>query len=345
MTGPMTDTPPLELFSLKNASGAEVKIINRGGIIVSLTVPDRDGRLADVVLGLDDIDDYPRVGRYLGALVGRYANRIAKARFTLAGREVSLAANNGTNALHGGKIGFDKALWKAAPSLASSPPSLTLTHTSPDGDEGYPGTLRVQAVYTWSDDNTLTLSMTATTDQTTIVNLTNHSYFNLAGAGAGDVLNHEVTINATRFTPIDATMIPTGELRSVHGSPLDFTSPAPIGARIDADDEQLRLAHGYDQNYVIDKPQGELGLMARVRDPASGRVLELLSDAPGMQFYTGNFLPDIVGKRGALYQRRHAFCLEPQLYPDSPNKPGFPTAVLEPGQLYRHTLVYRFSCS
>lgn len=341
----MTDTPPLELFTLTNASGASVRIINRGGIIVSLTVPDRHGRLADVVLGLDNIEDYPKVGRYLGAIVGRYANRIAGARFTLNGRDYPLAANNGTNALHGGRVGFDKALWSAAPSLASSPPSLTLTHTSPDGDEGYPGTLRVQAVYTWSDDNTLTLAMTATTDKTTVVNLTNHSYFNLAGAGSGNILAHEATINATRFTPIDATMIPTGELRSVAGTPLDFTKPTSIGARIEADDEQLHLAKGYDQNYVIDKPLGELGLMARVADPASGRVIELLSDAPGMQFYTGNFLPDIVGKGGALYQRRHAFCLEPQLFPDTPNKPGFPTAVLEPGQVYSHTIVYRFSCA
>lgn len=333
----------MELFTLKNASGAEVKITNLGGIIVSLTVPDRDGKMADVVLGLDRVEDYPSVGRYLGAIVGRYANRIAGGRFTLGGKEYTLALNNGANALHGGRVGFDKVVWDAAPNLSADPPSLKLEYLSRDGEEGYPGNLRVEAVYSWSNDNALTLRMTATTDKPTIVNLTNHSYFNLAGAGSGDVLAHEVMINAKSFTPVSEALIPTGEIRPVEGTPLDFTRPVAIGARIEADDEQLRRGNGYDHNYVIDKPQGELGLMARVHDPASGRTLEMLSDAPGMQFYTGNFLSGISGRGGAIYDRRHAFCLEPQLYPDSPNKPGFPSAVLEPGQVYRHTIVYRFS--
>lgn len=333
----------MELYSLKNASGAEVKITNLGGIIVSLTVPDRDGKMDDVVLGLDHVEDYPKVGRYLGALVGRYANRIAGGKFTLGGKEYTLALNNGANALHGGLIGFDKAVWDATPQLTAENPSLKLAYLSRDGEEGYPGNLRVEAIYSWSNDNVLTLQMSATTDKPTIVNLTNHSYFNLAGAGKGDVLDHEVMINARHFTPVNDALIPTGELRAVEGTPLDFTRPMAIGARIEADDEQLRRGNGYDHNYVIDKPLGELGLMARVREPASGRVLEVLSSAPGVQFYTGNFLSGIPGRGGAVYNKRHAFCLEPQHYPDSPNKPEFPSTVLEPGQVYRHTIVYRFS--
>jgi aldose 1-epimerase len=275
-------------------------------------------------------------------MVGRYGNRIAGAKFTLNGKEYKLAANNGPNSLHGGLKGFDKVVWQGKSLATPEGPALELTYLSKDGEEGFPGNLSVTAVYTLTDDNGLKLQYTATTDKETIVNLTQHSYFNLAGKG--DVLNHEVMINADKLTPTDKNLIPTGELRPVKGTPFDFRKPTAIGARIGQDDEQLKFGGGYDQNFVIDKSPRKLGLMARVHEPTTGRVLEVLSTEPGLQFYTGNHLSGkIAGKGGWAYKARNAFCMEPQHFPDSPNHPEFPSVVLRPGQEYHNTIIYRFS--
>jgi aldose 1-epimerase len=336
----------VDLYTLRNAKGLEAKITNYGGIVVSLRVPDRNGQLGDVVLGFDTLagylsNEYLKGNPYFGALIGRYGNRIGKARFKIADREYTLAANNGPNHLHGGIKGFDKVMWEAK-SLPGEEPALELRYTSKDGEEGYPGNLTVTAVYTLTNDNALKLELTATTDKETVVNLTHHSYFNLAGKG--DILGHEVMINADTFTPVDSTLIPTGELRPVQGTPFDFRTPTAIGARINQDDEQLKFGKGYDHNWVINKPMGQLGLMARVYEPATGRVLEVLSTEPGLQFYTGNFLDGTLkGKGGWVYQFRNGFCMEPQHYPDSPNKPNFPSVELKPGQVYKNTIIYRFS--
>jgi aldose 1-epimerase len=330
------------LYTLKNAKGAEAKISNYGGIVVSLKMPDRQGQLGDVVLGYDTLAGYLKETPYFGCLVGRYGNRIAKGRFTLNGQTYTLATNNGPNALHGGLKGFDKAVWKARAIQSSSGPALELRHLSKDGEEGYPGNLDVTATYTLTGDNALRLDYVATTDKPTVVNLTQHSYFNLAGQG--DVLRHVVYLNADRFTPVDSTLIPTGELKPVDGTPFDFRKPTAIGARINQDDPQLKFGGGYDHNWVINQKQpGELTLQARVTEPTTGRVLEVLSTEPGLQFYTGNFLDGtITGKGGRVYQFRNGFCMEPQHYPDSPNQPNFPSVVLRPGQTYRNTIVYRF---
>ncbi len=304
-------------------------------------MPDRAGKMGDVVLGYDTLDGYLKSNPYFGCLIGRYGNRIAKGRFVLDDRKYALATNNGPNHLHGGLKGFDKVVWQARATPSRLGPALELRYVSPDGEEGYPGTLRVKAVYTLTHRNELRVDFTATTDKPTICNLTHHSYFNLAGAG--DVLGHEVMIPARRFTPVDATLIPTGELRSVAGTPLDFRTPTTIGARINDDDEQLKLGKGYDHNWVFDKPAGRLTLLARVTEPTSGRVMEVWSTEPGMQFYTGNFLDGtITGKGGWVYQFRHGFCLEPEHYPDSPNQPPFPAVALRPGDEYRTTIIYRF---
>lgn len=340
--GTLPDGRPVELHTLRNVHGVEARISNYGGIVTSLKVPDREGRLGDVVLGYDTLEGYLQASPYFGCLVGRYGNRIAKGRFTLDGAIYTLATNNYPNALHGGLQGFDKRLWKANPYLTADGPALELSYVSADGEEGYPGTLTVKAVYTLTRDNALRLDYTATTDKATVVNLTQHSYFNLAGKG--DILGHEVYLHADRFTPVDSTLIPTGELRPVEGTPFDFRRPTTIGARVNGDDEQLKFGGGYDHNWVISKPFGELGLQASVYEPTTGRVLEVLSDQPGLQFYCGNFLDGtITGKGGWVYQHRHGFCMEPQHYPDSPNQPTFPTTVLRPGQTYRNTILYRFS--
>jgi len=333
---------PVDLYTLRNAKGMEARICNYGGIVVSLKTPDRDGNLGDVVLGYDKLDDYLKASPYFGCLVGRYGNRIAKGKFTLDGKEYSLATNNYPNALHGGLKGFDKVVWEAKPGQSDLGPTLELRYLSKDGEEGYPGNLSVTAVYTLTEDNALRLDYTATTDKDTVVNLTQHSYFNLAGKG--DILGHQVQLYADKFTPVDATLIPTGELRPVDATPFDFRAPAAIGARVNQEDEQLKFGKGYDHNWVINKPMGELGLMARVYDPATGRVLDVLSTEPGLQFYCGNFLDGSnAGKGGWVYQFRNGFCMEPQHYPDSPNKPNFPSVVLKPGQEYRNTIIYRFS--
>ena len=336
----------VDLYTLRNAKGLEARIINYGGIVVSLKVADRNGQFGDVVLGFDNLDgylspDFIKSNPYFGALIGRYGNRIGKSKFTLDGKVYTLAANNGPNHLHGGIKGFDKVVWEARP-LQGEEPSLELHYLSKDGEEGYPGNLTVTAVYTLTNDNELKIEFTAVTDKDTVVNLTHHSYFNLAGKG--DILGHEVMINANKFTPVDSTLIPTGELRAVAATPFDFTSPTAIGARINQDNEQLKFGKGYDHNWVINKPAGELGVMARVYEPTSGRVLEVLSAEPGLQFYSGNFLDGTrKGEGGWVYQFRNGFCMEPQHYPDSPNKPDFPSVVLKPGETYKNTIIYRFS--
>jgi aldose 1-epimerase len=342
--GKMPDGRDVDLFSLRNSKGAEALISNYGGIVTALKMPDRNGNYGDVVLGYDNLADYLKESPFFGALIGRYGNRIARGKFTLDGQQYTLATNNYPNALHGGNKGFDKVLWE--PAILTSPEgaSLKLTYLSKDGEEGYPGNLSVTVVYTLTEDNALKIEYTATTDKDTVVNLTQHSYFNLAGQDS--ILNHVVMIPADKFTPVDSTLIPTGELRPVDGTPFDFRTPTAIGARINQDDEQLKFGKGYDHNWVINKPMGQFGLMASVTEPTTGRVLEVMSDQPGLQFYSGNFLDGTLkGKGGWVYQFRAAFCMEPQHYPDSPNQLQFPSVVLKPGQVYRNTIVYKFSTS
>ncbi|HME00063.1 MAG TPA: aldose epimerase family protein [Terriglobia bacterium] len=339
----MSDGQTIDLYTLTNKNGVQVGIINYGGRVVSIRVPDRQGQMADVVLGFDNGDGYLGANPYFGAIVGRYANRIAKGRFTLDGVDYKLAQNDGPNSLHGGVKGFDKVLWKTA-ELAKQNSALELTYLSKDGEEGYPGNLSVKVTYTLSDDNELWIDYRATTDKDTVLNLSNHSYFNLAGEGNGEILQHQMMIAASRFTPVDATLIPTGELRNVEGTPFDFRQPTAVGARIDNDDEQLKLGRGYDHNFVLDRKGSGLTLAARVVEPKSGRVLEVKTNQPGIQFYTGNFLDGTIhGKGGKVYGHRFAFCLETQHFPDSPNHSGFPSTELKPGETYHQITVFQFS--
>jgi aldose 1-epimerase len=340
--GKTKEGTPVDLFTLKNKHGVEVKISNYGGTVISWLVPDRNGRMADVVLGYDHLEGYLTNSPFFGCLVGRFANRIARGKFTLNGQEYSLPINNGLNSLHGGLRGFDKRVWDAKIIASGDEPSLELAYVSQDGEEGFPGTLTVKAAYALTDDNALRLEYTAKTDKDTIVNLTQHSYFNLAGQG--DNLNHVVMIPASQYVPIDSTLIPTGDLAPVAGTPFDFQKPVTIGSRINEDHEQLKFAKGYDHTWVIDKPMGKLGLCARVSEPTTGRVLEVFSTEPGVQFYSGNFLNGTIkGKYGHTYNFRNGFCLEPQHFPDSPNQPKFPSVVLKPGQVYKNTIIYRLS--
>jgi aldose 1-epimerase len=339
--GKTEDGQPVDLYILTNKNGMEAAITNYGGTVVSLKVPDRNGKFEDVVLGYDNLDGYATGKAYIGATVGRYANRIAHATFTLDGTTYTLAKNDGDNHLHGG---FNKRVWTAKDVSSSAGQALELTYLSKDGEEGFPGTLPVKVVYTLTDQNELKIDYSATTDKDTVLNLTNHAYFNLAGQGNGDVLEQQIMIRADRFTPIDATSIPTGELRSVKGTPFDFTNSTAIGARIDQDDQQLKLGRGYDHNWVLNNgTPGSLFLAAQAYDQHSGRVLEVLTTEPGIQLYTGNFLDGIHGKDGKVYDRRYAFCLETQHFPDSPNHPNFPSAELKPGQRFQSTTVYKFS--
>ena len=343
--GTTSDGQAVKLFTLKNKSGAELQVINFGAIVLSLKVPDRNGQLADVTLGCDQLSDYESKTPYFGAVVGRYGNRIAKGQFTLEGQTYTLATNNGPNALHGGLKGFDKVVWQAQAVQDGDGPAVEFSYLSKDGEEGYPGSLAVKMVYTLTDKNEFKIQYTATTDKPTVVNITHHSYFNLAGAGEGDILGHEMMINADRFTPVDATLIPTGELKPVQGTPMDFTKPMAIGARVNQDNEQLKFGGGYDHNWVINQQQaGELTAAVRVVEPKSGRVLEVLTTEPGVQFYCGNFLDGtLTGKGGKVYKHRYGFCLEPQHFPDTPNHTNFPSCVLQPGQTYTQTTIYRFS--
>jgi len=340
--GEIPEGEPVYLYTLANANGMEARVTNFGAILVSLKVPDPHGALADIVLGFDTLDGYLNTKKYFGAPVGRYANRIARAEFTLDGHTYTLARNNGENSLHGGVRGFYKVVWKGR-AIPSPEAAVEFTYLSPDGEEGFPGNLTVAVRYTLTGANELRIDYSAATDKPTVVNLTNHSFFNLAGEGLGDVLHDVVTIDAGRFTPVVAGLIPTGELRPVAGTPFDFRRPTAIGARIGAPDEQLRLAGGYDQNFVLNHPAGKLGFAARVSDPASGRTMEVLTTEPGLQFYTANTLngPER-GKTGHVYSPHSAFCLETGHFPDSPNHPNFPTTVLRPGVEFRSTTVYRF---
>jgi len=332
------------LYTLRNAAGMEAQITNYGGIVTSLKVPDRNGKLDDVVLGFDNLDSYLKGHPYFGALVGRYGNRIAKGKFTLNHAEYALATNNGPNSLHGGLKGFDKALWQPKELETKDGPALELTYLSKDGEEGYPGNLTVKVIYTLTNQNELRIDYTAQTDKDTVVNLTHHSYFNLAGAGTRDILEHTLLLNASRFTPVDKDLIPTGQLRSVKGTPMDFTTPAAIGARINQDDEQLKFGNGYDHNWVLNSGGGKLALAARVTEPTTGRSMEVYTTEPGIQFYTGNFLDGTnTGKGGKVYKHRYGLCLEAQHFPDSPNQAAFPSTVLKPGQTYKQTTVYRFA--
>lgn len=341
--GNLPDGTPVHLYTLTNANGMQARIITYGGAVVSLTAPDKSGKFADVVLGLDNLKDYQASTAHLGGLIGRYGNRIGKAQFTLDGKAFQLAKNDGQNSLHGGRIGFDARVWTAKEASGPDGASLELTLVSKDGEESFPGTLNAKAVYTLTDKNELKIDYTATTDKPTIVNLTNHAYFNLAGAG--DVLGHQVRIDAARFTPVDAGLIPTGELKPVAGTPFDFTKLTAIGARIgQTTDQQIKLGNGYDHNWVLNKPaSGGLARAAEVYEPTTGRVMEVWTTEPGLQFYTGNFLDGSLKGKGRTYAFRNGFCMETQHYPDSPNKPEFPSTVLRPGQTYRTTTVYRFS--
>jgi len=339
--GALPDGRDVTIYTLRNAKGMQVRIMNYGGIVQSVKVPDKNGNLGDVSLGYDDLQGYLTNSPYFGADVGRYGNRIAKGKFTLDGHEYTLAVNNGVNALHGGLKGFDKQLWESSAMMTSQGPSLRLHYLSKDGEEGYPGDLDVTVVYTLTDDNGLRLEFTATTDKDTVVNLTHHSYWNLRGSGT--ILDHVVYINADKYTPVDSTLIPTGELAPVEGTPFDFRNPTAIGARINEDNQQLKFGNGYDHNWVINNP-GSLQVIARVTEPTTGRVMEVLSDQPGLQFYSGNFLDGtITGKGGWTYQFRDALVMEPQHFPDSPNHPDFPTTELKPGETYHNTIEYRFS--
>jgi aldose 1-epimerase len=333
---------PVELYVLTNGKGMKVKVTSYGGIVTELHAPDKSGKLADVVLGFDGLDDYVKDNPFFGCITGRYANRIAGGKFTLGGKEYTLEKNNGPNHLHGGLKGFDKVVWKAEP-VRGEEPAVRMRYLSKDGEEGYPGNLSVTVTYTLTEDNALRIDYRATTDKATPVNLTNHSYFNLAGHDAGDVLDHVMMIAADKYTPVDKDLIPTGKIDPVRGTPLDFTAPTPIGKRID----QLKSVPGggYDHNYVLrDAEDKGPRLAARVTEPKSGRVMEVLTTEPGVQLYTGNFLDGKVkGKGGAAYKKHAGFCLETQHFPDSVHHKNFPSVILEPGKTFTSTTIYRFS--
>ena len=337
---------PVQIFTLRNVHGIEARVTNFGAIITSLRTPDRAGNFADIVLGFDSLAPYVAGTPYFGAIVGRYGNRIARGRFSLDGVTYQLSVNDGAHHLHGGVRGFDKVVWQAEPFERATERGLILRYTSPAGEEGYPGTLRATVTYTLTDNNELAVDYLATSDQPTPVNLTQHSYFNLAGAGSRDILGHQLMIAASRYTPVDTTLIPTGELAPVAGTPFDFRSATTMGARINDDHQQLRNGRGYDHNFVLDRQGTGLELAARVVDPGSGRTLEITTTEPGIQFYSGNFLDGtITGRGGHVYAQRAGFCLETQHYPDSPNQPAFPSTILRPGQEYRSRTVFTFGAT
>lgn len=342
--GSTPDGKAVELFTMVNAGGMEVRAISYGGTIISLKTPDRTGALGDIVLGFDNLQGYLDGTPYFGAIIGRYGNRIGGAAFELDGVTYTLAANDGPNHLHGGVKGFDKVLWQGEIFDDERGIGVVFTYTSPDGEEGYPGALQARVTYTLTDANELVVDYAATTDKATPVNLTQHSYFNLAGQGSGDILGHELVLAADAYTPVDATLIPTGEIATVEGTPFDFRTPHTIGERIGAEDQQIGFGGGYDHNWVLNGTQADgMTLAARVFEPTTGRTMEILTTEPGIQFYSGNFLDGtLVGKDGAVYSYRTGFCLETQHYPDSPNQPLFPSTILRPGEEYRTTTVFRF---
>ena len=341
--GEMEDGRLAHLYTLNNDKKVEARITNFGGIVVSLKAPDRDGVMDDIVLGYDTLEEYLKDVYYFGCIVGRYANRIAKGRFSLHGIEYVLAQNSDRHHLHGGYRGFNKVLWDAVGIEGGDGVGLALTYLSRDGEEGFPGNMAVRVLYFLTNDDELRIEYTATTDRDTVVNLTHHSYFNLASANVGDILGHVLMIDADRFTPVDSSLIPIGELKKVKGTPLDFTKPTEIGARIDLDYEQLRFGGGYDHNWVLNKDVGSLSLASTVYEPTTGRYMEVYTTEPGVQFYSGNYLVGVIGKGGRVYNRRGGFCLETQHFPDSPNQTRFPSTVLEAGDTYTQTTIYRFS--
>jgi aldose 1-epimerase len=340
--GSLPDGQPVDLYTLRNTAGMEAKITNYGGIIVSLTAPDREGQFADVTLGFDSLNAYVAKNPYFGALIGRYGNRIAKGKFTLDGKEYTLPTNDGPNSLHGGVKGFDKVLWTATP-VEGDEPTLKLAYTAKDGEEGYPGNLVVEVTYKLQKDNSLKIDYQATTDKPTVVNLTNHTYFNLAGKGT--ILDHEVTLNADHFLPVNETLIPTGERRAVANTPFDFMKSTGIGQRInDSSDVQIKYGLGYDHAWILSGKEKTEKLAATVYEPSTGRVLEVFTTEPAIQFYTGNFLDGtLTGKAGIVYQKRSGLCLETEHYPDAPNQQTFPTTTLKPGETYRTTTTYTFT--
>ena len=341
--GKMPDGREVRAYHLRNATGMSAKIITYGAIVVSLEAPDQDGQTDDIVLGYDNLADYLKETPYFGAIVGRYGNRIGKGKFTLDGVTYTLATNDGENHLHGGLKGFDKVVWDDEPVWRPDGVGVKLTYLSADGEEGYPGNLQATVIYVLTNDNELRIEYEATTDKATPVNLTHHGYFNLTGARR-DILGHELMLNADKFTPVDAGLIPTGHRVDVTDTPMDFRKATPIGARIEDDYEQLKFGGGYDHNWVLDKNGKIMTLAARVYEPTTGRVMEVRTTEPGIQFYAGNFLDGtLTGKGGIVYQHRYGFCLETQHFPDSPNKPGFPSTILRPGSTYETTTVYRFS--
>jgi len=335
--GKTADGKKVFAYTLTNANGLKARIITYGGIVTSLSVPDCNGNLGDIVLGYDTLDDYVKDSVYFGAIIGRYANRIAKGKFTLDGTEYTLAKNNPPNHLHGGPKGFHKVVWDGKAIEQDDGPALKLTYTSRDTEEGYPGNLSCTVIYTLTNDNELKISYEAQTDKPTVVSLTHHSYFNLAGFDRGDILSHELTINADNYTPPDDNSIPTGEIKSVRGTALDFTRPMVIGARI------AQVKGGYDHNYVVNQSDSSPAFAARVREPGTGRVMEVYTTEPGIQFYSGNFLDGTIKGKGAVYKQHSGLCLETQHYPDSPNKPQFPSVALRPSEKYSSLTIYRFS--
>lgn len=344
--GQLPDGRPATLYTLTNPNGVVIKITDFGGVITEIHVPDRDGNFADIALGFDTLQPYTADSPYFGALVGRYGNRISQGRFELDGKTVQLPINSGEQHLHGGTAGFDRRLWTALPFQEGDSVGLTLMYRSPDGEEGYPGNLDVTVVYELTAGNELVLAFDAVTDKATPINLTQHAYFNLAGKG--DILGHELTIAADAITPVDVKLIPTGEFKPVEGTPFDFRQPRTIGELIEADDEQLRFGQGYDHNFVLNRPQSgstrrATVLAARVHEPVSGRVLELYTEEPGVQFYSGNFLDGTLNGKGQSYAFRSGFCLEPQHFPDSPNQPNFPSTILRPGAEYATVSRFKFS--
>lgn len=334
--GKTPDGKEVFAYTLTNANGIRAQILTYGGIVKSLYVPDSNGKVADVVLGYDSLNEYINDTVYFGAIIGRYANRIAKGKFTLEGTEYTLAKNNGPNHLHGGIKGFHKVVWDGRAIEQDDGPALKLTYDSPDGEEGYPGNLRCTVIYTLTNNNELKISYEAQTDKTTIVSLTHHSYFNLAGYNGGDILGHELTINADNYTPADDESIPTGQIKAVEKTPLDFTKPTAIGLRI------AQVKGGYDHNYILNKSQSSPAFAARVREPKTGRVMEVYTTEPGMQFYSGNFLDETIKGKGITYKQHSGFCLETQHFPDSPNKPEFPSTVLKPSEKYSSLTIYKF---
>lgn len=341
--GNAPDGTPVKLFTLTNKHGISVQITNYGGIITTLNVPDRNGNFEDIVLGYYTLEEYLERSPHFGCLVGRYGNRIADGKFTLDGVEYKLYINNGPNSLHGGREGFDKKVWTPETIVNENAAGLKLTYLSPDGEENYPGNLNVEATYTLNDDNELILTFQATTDKKTVLNLTHHSYFNLKGHGNGDILDHLMQFNAQQIVPIDSTSIPLGPMMNVEGSPFDFLEEKTIGRDINDDHDQIRNGGGYDHSFVVDGYDGTLKLACRVTEPETGRIMEVWTTEPAVQFYTGNFLDgSITGKDGKLYHKRYGFCLEAQHYPDSPNHPEYPTTELNPGETYEQTTIYKF---